>query len=72
MESPTRDDKRGIVSEDVAADEFSDLYTAVNDFEKASIEKALNRHQWHRGRTASSLRLNRKTLFTKMKKYGLI
>jgi PAS domain S-box-containing protein len=39
--------------------------------EKDHIIKALTEHNWHRGRTASALGINRKTLFMKMQKLGL-
>jgi transcriptional regulator with PAS, ATPase and Fis domain len=39
--------------------------------EKEILEKCLVRNRWHRGRTAASLRINRKSLYAKMKEYGL-
>jgi PAS domain S-box-containing protein len=39
--------------------------------ERDHIIKALSEHNWHRGRTAAALGINRKTLFVKMQKFGL-
>ncbi len=50
----------------------TDIQTAKDSMEKELIQKTLHRHQWHRGRTAAALKINRKTLFMKMKKYGLV
>ncbi len=44
---------------------------AMDDFEKIYIAKVLADNQWHRGNAAEVLGVNRKTLFTKMKHYGL-
>ena len=40
--------------------------------ERDHIMKALSEHNWHRGRTASTLGIDRKTLFRKMQKFGLV
>lgn len=48
------------------------LQEKVSLFEKSLIEKCLVRHQWNRIRTAAALKIDRKTLYTKMKSYGLI
>lgn len=47
------------------------LTEAVESFEKRVIESALERTRWQKGRTAEVLGIHRKTLFTKMRKYGL-
>ncbi len=39
--------------------------------EKEIIESSLMRNRWHRGRTAASLGIDRKSLYTRMKEYGL-
>ncbi|HNY51101.1 MAG TPA: PAS domain S-box protein [Smithella sp.] len=39
--------------------------------EREHILKALSENNWHRGRTAEALGINRKTLFLKMQKFGL-
>ncbi|MGB5218266.1 MAG: PAS domain S-box protein [Smithella sp.] len=39
--------------------------------ERDHILKTLSENNWHRGRTASALGINRKTLFLKMQKFGL-
>jgi transcriptional regulator of acetoin/glycerol metabolism len=43
----------------------------LESLEKDHIMKALSEHNWHRGKTASALGINRKTLFLKMQKFGL-
>ena len=39
--------------------------------EKEKILESLERHDWHRGKTADDLKMDRSTLWRKMKKYGL-
>ena len=51
--------------------EIRDIRTAVRDFEKGYILKALDRYQWHRGRAASALGINRRTLFKKTRQHGI-
>lgn len=41
-------------------------------YEKLLILTTLNQNQWHRRKAASALGIDRKTLFNKMKRYGLI
>lgn len=48
------------------------LLTRVENYEKKLIVEALHHHHWHRENAADSLGIHRKTLFTKMKKYGLL
>ncbi|ABK16853.1 sigma-54 interaction domain-containing protein [Syntrophobacter fumaroxidans] len=48
------------------------LHDEVSRFEKSVIEKNLVRHRWNRIRTAAALKIDRKTLYTKMKTYGLL
>jgi transcriptional regulator with PAS, ATPase and Fis domain len=47
------------------------LDAMVELFEKKLILRALERHRWQREVTAEALGIHRKTLFTKMKRYGL-
>ena len=47
------------------------LSDAVSAFEKAYIERLLQKHQWHRSRVAELLGVDRRTLFRKMKGHGL-
>jgi transcriptional regulator of acetoin/glycerol metabolism len=39
--------------------------------ERQKILDTLNRHQWHRGKTAEQLAVDRTTLWRKMKKYNI-
>ncbi|GAB6904184.1 hypothetical protein DESC_720025 [Desulfosarcina cetonica] len=54
-----------------AASEPHSLSDAINAFEKAYIERLLKENQWHRSRVAELLGIDRRTLFRKMKLYGL-
>ena len=47
------------------------LADAVSAFEKEYIEHLLKENQWHRSRVAELLGIDRRTLFRKMKAYGL-
>jgi DNA-binding NtrC family response regulator len=47
------------------------LSDAVSAFERAFIEHLLKENQWHRSRVAELLGIDRRTLFRKMKAYGL-
>ena len=49
----------------------TNLQKAIQAFEKQFILKALNEHHWHRGKVASKLGINPKTLYIKMKKMRL-
>jgi DNA-binding NtrC family response regulator len=44
---------------------------ALEAYKKQLIVQTLERTHWHRTKTAELLRLPRKTLFRKMKQYGL-
>lgn len=48
-----------------------DLRVAVERFEKDFILSVLNHNQWHRGKAATAMGIDPKTLYTKMKKIGL-
>jgi transcriptional regulator with PAS, ATPase and Fis domain len=70
----------GNISVPEAEDDFStepgrpkaSLEDLLEMYEKRIILKTLEHHRWQREVTAESLGIHRKTLFTKMKKYGLI
>ncbi|MGA2401524.1 MAG: sigma 54-interacting transcriptional regulator [Syntrophobacteraceae bacterium] len=47
------------------------LAERLNSYEKEIIESRLIQNRWHRGRTAASLGIDRKTLYTRMKAFGL-
>jgi len=53
-------------------DKIIPLREAVGNFEKNHIQEILNQNQWQKGKIAKSLGISRKTLFRKMKTYGLI
>ena len=47
------------------------LRSATENFEKKYIEGLLTEHKWHKTKVASVLGINRRTLFRKMKSYGI-
>lgn len=47
------------------------LKSMIESYEKQVILAALEKNRWHRMQSASELKINRKTLFKKMKQYGL-
>lgn len=47
------------------------LASLLDSYEKEVIQKTLIKYQWHRGKAAEALGINRKTLFTKIIRYGL-
>ncbi|WDP88293.1 MAG: sigma 54-interacting transcriptional regulator [Desulfobacter sp.] len=47
------------------------LKAAVEEFEKSHISRLLSRHRGKKGIVAKALEVDRKTLFRKMKRYGL-
>jgi PAS domain S-box-containing protein len=57
----------GVVSEI----EMADFKTAVQELEKRLINKALEKTQWHKANAAEILGMPRRTLFRKIKEYGL-
>jgi transcriptional regulator with PAS, ATPase and Fis domain len=52
--------------------EAGNLEVLLENYERRIIMTMLERHRWQREATADALGIHRKTLFTKMKKYGLI
>lgn len=47
-------------------------YEIMEAFEKKVLVQALQEHKWHRGNVSEKLGINRKTLFQKLKKHGII
>jgi len=47
------------------------LQTFMSLFEKQMILKTLEKHQWHRGHTANSLKIHYRSLLRKMKQYDI-
>ncbi|MDX9786474.1 MAG: sigma 54-interacting transcriptional regulator [Desulfobacterales bacterium] len=50
---------------------IGNIRNVIRDFEKNYILSALERYQWHRGKAASALGIDRRTLFKKTKQYGI-
>ena len=50
---------------------YPSLRDAVENFEKRYIHQVLSLNQGQKGKTAEALNIDRKTLYIKMKKYGL-
>ena len=57
--------------DDDSIDPISGLDQAMKNQEKRLILSALNQYQWHKGKTAAALKIDPKTLYTKMKKFGI-
>ena len=55
-----------------AGQKSRNLRMAVEEFEKQFITETLEQNRGHRGKTAAMLGIDRKTLYTKLKKYGVI
>ncbi len=47
------------------------LAEIVDRYEKKVLAKSLEKHNWHKTKVATSLKIDRKTLFNKMKKYAI-
>jgi PAS domain S-box-containing protein len=54
-----------------ASEQKGSLSERLNSYEKGIIESCLIQNRWHRGRTAASLGIDRKTLYTRIKALGL-
>lgn len=65
--------RSGLETQDrpLAEAETGNLEAMLEGYEKRVIIKMLERHRWQREETADALGIHRKTLFTKMKKFGL-
>jgi len=48
------------------------LRDKLEKYEKKLIKDALILNLWHKGKTATALKIGQRTLYTKMKKYGLL
>ena len=59
-------------STEEARQKAQNLRMALEEFEKQLIIDALKQNQGHKTQTAAILGIDRKTLYTKMKKYGMI
>jgi transcriptional regulator with PAS, ATPase and Fis domain len=57
--------------DDDSIDPISGLDQAMKNQEKRLILSALNQYQWHKGKTAAALKIDPKTLYIKMKKFGI-
>lgn len=60
----------GLVSE--PGRPLASLDQAVEAFEKKLILSVLETHRWQKAKAAAALQVDRKTLFRKMKKYGIL
>ena len=58
--------------EHISGQEGLRLHEALEMLEKRLITNALEQYHWHRGKTAASLGIPRRSLQRKMKKYGLM
>ncbi len=60
------------VSDTEVNPQFLTLHEAVEVFEKQFITQTLEQHHWHKVQTARVLGIGRKTLYRKMKQFGLM
>jgi DNA-binding NtrC family response regulator len=58
--------------ERISGQEGLKLHEALELLEKRLITNSLEQHRWHRGKTATSLGIPRRSLQRKMNKYGLM
>jgi PAS domain S-box-containing protein len=56
---------------ETASGRIEDLKSMLAAHERLLISQALEQHHWHRSKVAAKLGIDRKTLFSKMKRYGL-
>ncbi len=68
---PKRIGPRPVGTARYAPDQIKDLKSMLAAHERLLISQALEQHQWHRSKVAVQLGIDRKTLFSKMKRYGL-
>jgi transcriptional regulator of acetoin/glycerol metabolism len=52
-------------------DIISSSYESLDDLEKKFIFEILNKYDWNISRSARALKVDRVTLYNKIKKYGL-
>lgn len=52
--------------------EYLPLADALEEFEKHYIARLIAINHGHKGKTAAMLRIDRKTLYRKLKKYGVL
>ena len=52
--------------------ESQNLQEALDSFEQQFLRKMLEQHRWHKSHTADALGIGRKTLYRKMKQFGLL
>ena len=72
-ESPTPSEAGLMASNEATIpDSGKNFQTAMENFEKKLITRALEKNRWHREKTASHLGLAPRTFYRKMKKFGLI
>jgi len=58
--------------EQISEQEDLKLHEALEALEKRLITNALEQHHWHRGKTAVTLGIPRRSLQRKMKKFGIM
>ncbi|WP_207687547.1 sigma 54-interacting transcriptional regulator [Desulfonema limicola] len=60
------------ITDEIIQQDFLTFNMAVEKYEKNLILNALEQNQWHRGKTACSLGLSRRTFYRKLEKYEII
>ena len=75
MRRQTQTPRREAMDLDLETDfgyQIKDYQTAMEKFEKTLITKVLEQNNWHKEKTAKRLGLNRRTLFRRLNKLGLL
>jgi transcriptional regulator with PAS, ATPase and Fis domain len=55
----------------ISKDELGSSIESLNDFEKTFIQQILDKYDWNISRAAKALKVDRVTLYNKIKKHGL-
>jgi len=70
-QTPRQPKTPGINTEKILAEPDLDYRSALERFEKTFLLRALNKARWNRSKVTRELGIPRRTLYHKMKKYGL-
>ncbi len=70
--APLQDDARTLSGPSEKCIGSFNLQEHTGNLEKTIIMDALNKHHWNKSRAADALKISRKTLFRKLKRFGLI
>jgi DNA-binding NtrC family response regulator len=72
LQRPVRGTETGADAHPKDGQKPQKLWMVLEEFEKQFLLNALKQNRGHRGKTAAMLGIDRKTLYMKLKKYGVI